>query len=95
MEQKITDIIMHMGHSHQQLARIIDAERHIIVRMADIVHALPDHTPNFDGVEGLMDSSSSIKKSLIAYLNSIAELEEAMAENLSQVVSELKGPDEE
>ncbi|GIP55071.1 MULTISPECIES: nucleoside-diphosphate sugar epimerase [Paenibacillus] len=95
MEQKITDIIMHMGHSHQQLARIIDAERHITVRLSQIVHALPDQEPNFEGVEGLMDNSSSINKSLISYLNSIADLEEAMAENLSQVIAELKGSEEE
>lgn len=95
MEQKITDIITHMGHSHQQLARIIDAERHITVRLSQIVHALPDQEPNFEGVEGLISNSSSVTKSLISYLNSIADLEEAMAENLTQVITELKGSEEE
>ncbi len=95
MEQKITDIIMHMGHSHQQLARIIDAERHVTVRLSEIVNALPDQEPNFEGVEGLMENSSSINKSLISYLNSIADLQDAMAENLNHVISELKGSEEE
>lgn len=95
MEQKITDIIMHMGHSHQQLARVIDAERHVTVRLSEIVNALPDQEPNFDGVEGLMENSLSINKSLISYLNSIADLQEAMAENLTHVMKELNGSEEE
>ncbi|WP_099093094.1 nucleoside-diphosphate sugar epimerase [Paenibacillus yonginensis] len=95
MDQKITDILMHMAHSHQQLARVIDAERHITVRMAQIVHALPDEEPDFEGVEGMLESTSSVNKSIIAYLNSIADLEEAIAENLTQVMTELKGSEEE
>lgn len=95
MEQKITDIIMHIGHSHQQLARIIDAERHVTVRLSEILNALPDQGLNFEGVEGLMDNSSSIHKSLVSYLNSMADLQDAMAENLSHVMSELHGSDDE
>lgn len=95
MDQKVTDILMHMAHSHQQLARVIDAERHISVRMAQIVHALPDQELDFEGVESMMENTASLNKSLIAYLNSIADLQEAMAENLTQVMNELKGSDEE
>lgn len=95
VEQKITDIIMHIGHSHQQLARIIDAERHVTVRLSEIVNALPDQGPNFEGVEGLMENSSSINKSLVSYLNSIADLQDAMAENLTHVMSELNGSEDE
>ncbi|WP_138496617.1 nucleoside-diphosphate sugar epimerase [Paenibacillus pinistramenti] len=95
MEQKITDIVMHMAHSHQQLARIMDVERHITVRMAHIVHELPDEDPDFEGVEGLIESVSSINKSIISYLNSIGDLEESMSENLTHVMTELKGSEEE
>lgn len=95
MDQTITDILMHMAHSHQQLARVIDAERHITVRMAQIIHALPDQEPDFEGVEGMMENTSSLNKSIIAYLNSLADLQEAMAENLTQVMGELKGSEEE
>jgi hypothetical protein len=95
VDQKITDIMMHMAHSHQQLARVIDAERHITVRMAQIVHALPDEEPDFEGVEGMLGSTSSVNKSIISYLNSMADLQEAMAENLTQVMTELKGSEDE
>lgn len=95
MEQKITDMLIHLSHSHGQIARIIDAERHVAVRIAQIIHAIPDAEPAFDGTDGLIENAGRINKSVIAYLNSIADLEEAMAENLGLVIKELKDQDEE
>ncbi|AZK48365.1 nucleoside-diphosphate sugar epimerase [Paenibacillus lentus] len=95
MDQKITDMLIHMSHSHGQIARIIDAERHVVVRIAQIIHAIPDAEPAFDGTDGLVESAGRINKSVVAYLNSIADLEEAMAENLELVIKELKDQDEE
>ncbi|WP_019638568.1 hypothetical protein [Paenibacillus fonticola] len=95
MEQKITEMIIHMSHSHGQIARIIDAERQVAVRMAQIIHSIPDADPDFDGTDGLIENTGRINKSVVAYLNSIADLEEAMAENLELVIKELKVQDEE
>ncbi|WP_148499991.1 nucleoside-diphosphate sugar epimerase [Paenibacillus ihumii] len=95
MDQKITDMIIHLSHSHGQIARIIDAERHVAVRIAQIIHAIPDAEPAFDGTDGLIESAGRINKSVIAYLNSIADLEEAMAQNLELVIKELRDQDEE
>ncbi|RCX19768.1 nucleoside-diphosphate sugar epimerase [Fontibacillus phaseoli] len=95
MEQKITEIIVHMSHSHQQMARVIDAERQVAVRMAQIVHAIPDAEPAFEGTSGLLENSGRVNKSVISYLNAIADLQEAMAENLGYVMKEIRGQDEE
>lgn len=95
MEQKITDIITHMSHSHTQMARVIHAEREVAVRMSQILHAIPDHMPAFDGTEGVMENAGRVNKSVISYLNAIADLEEAMAENLGYVMKELRVSDEE
>lgn len=95
MEEKITEIIVHMSHSHQQMARVIDAERQVVVRMAQIVHAIPDAEPVFEGVSGLIENTGRINKSVISYLNAIADLQEAMAENLGFVLKELRSQDEE
>ncbi|GIP57308.1 nucleoside-diphosphate sugar epimerase [Paenibacillus sp. FSL W8-0186] len=95
MEQKITELIIHLSHSHAQIARILDAERQVAVRIAQIIHAIPDAEPAFDGTDGLIESAGRINKSVVSYLNSIAELQEAMAENLELVVKELKDQDEE
>ncbi|MFD1178292.1 nucleoside-diphosphate sugar epimerase [Paenibacillus puldeungensis] len=95
MEQKITEMIVHMSHSHQQMARVIDAERQVAVRMAQIVHAIPDAEPAFAGAPGILDNTGRINKSVVSYLNAIADLQEAMAENLGLVIKELKGQEEE
>lgn len=95
MEQKISEIIVHMAHSHQQMARVIDAERQVAVRMSQIVHAIPDAEPAFDGTPGILENSGRINKSVISYLNAIADLQEAMAENLSHVMKQLKVQEEE
>ncbi|MNO27221.1 hypothetical protein D3C76_170920 [compost metagenome] len=95
MEDKITEIIVHLSHSHQQMARVIDAERHVSVRMAQIVHAIPDHEPAFDGVSGMLENTGLVNKSVVSYLNAIADLEEAMAENLGLVIKEMRDQGEE
>jgi methyl-accepting chemotaxis protein len=95
VEQKITEIIVHMSHSHGQMARVIDAERQIAVRMSQIVHAIPDSTPGFEGTEGLIENAGRVNKSVISYLNAIADLQEAMAESLGFVMKEMRSPDEE
>lgn len=95
MEQKITEMIAHMSHSHQQMARVIDAERQVAVRMAQIVHAIPDAEPAFAGTPGILENTGRINKSVVSYLNAIADLQEAMAENLGLVIKELKGQEEE
>lgn len=95
MEQKISEIIVHMSNSHQQMARIIDAEREVAVRMAQIVHAIPDGEPAFEGTPGLLENTGRVNKSVISYLNAIADLQEAMAENLGLVLKETRGQEEE
>ncbi|SDF29212.1 hypothetical protein SAMN04488542_108129 [Fontibacillus panacisegetis] len=95
MEDKITEIIVHLSHSHQQMARVIDAERHVSVRMAQIVHAIPDNDPAFDGIPGMLENTGLVNKSVVSYLNAIADLEEAMAENLGLVIKEMRDQSEE
>ncbi|MBW7458498.1 nucleoside-diphosphate sugar epimerase [Paenibacillus sepulcri] len=95
MQHIVTEMIEHMSRSHEQMARVMEAERHVAVRMAQIVHALPDQHPNFGGVSELMEQSQSVSKNLVAYLNSIAELQETMAATLTTVMKELGGEDEE
>ncbi|GIP24108.1 MULTISPECIES: nucleoside-diphosphate sugar epimerase [Paenibacillus] len=95
MEQKITELILHMSHSHQQMARVIDAERQVAVRMAQIIHDLPDTEPSFDGIDGLMENAGRVNKNVVSYLNAIADLQEAMAESLGILMKEMNGQDEE
>ncbi|MFM9280049.1 nucleoside-diphosphate sugar epimerase [Paenibacillus jiagnxiensis] len=95
MEQKVDEILLHVSQSQQQLTRLLETERHVAVRMAQIIHNLPDEDPEFGNLSGLMDNSSEVNKSVIAYLNGLADLQESMAELLERVMKELNGQDEE
>ena len=95
MQNKITDIIVHISNSQQHMASIIEAKRHVAVRMAQIIHAIPDQHPNFEGVNGLIEGSGMITKNIVSYLNVIADLQEAMAENLTHVMKEIGERQEE
>lgn len=63
MEKKIDDMVEYLSHSQQQLARILEAQRHAAVRMAQIIHSLPNHEiqaseePNSRGGSSLGGSS--------------------------------------
>jgi hypothetical protein len=89
VEQHITSIIHHMMSSQQQMARLLEAERHIVGHMAHIVHDIPDRNPSFSGAEAIIKNSGELTKTISAYLMSLAYLEEAIAENLTCVMKEL------
>ncbi|MFP4978929.1 nucleoside-diphosphate sugar epimerase [Paenibacillus sp. CN-4] len=95
MQNQITKVLQHMAHTHEQMARILDAERHVAVRMAQIVHDLPAEDPDFGDSAGLIESAGQVNKNIIAYLNAIADLEEALADQVGRVIKEMNGTDEE
>ncbi|MBW5447383.1 nucleoside-diphosphate sugar epimerase [Cohnella sp. CFH 77786] len=96
MQKIMTDIVVQLSQSHQQMARILEAKRQVTVRSAELAHSIPDVHPELGGIEGLLEGSSQLTKSVVAYLNSLAELEEAVAESLTNVVKATQdGGDEE
>ncbi|GIP31302.1 nucleoside-diphosphate sugar epimerase [Paenibacillus sp. J2TS4] len=95
MQARVTTIIEHMAKSHGELAEIIESTRYITVNMAQIIEAIPDVQINFQGVEALTQHSLGVTKNLTSYLNILADLEEAIADNLSILMKELNPADEE
>lgn len=95
MQKKVTEMMEHMSHSNRQLARVLEAERHVTVRLSEIVQALPDENPEFGGIPGLLNNSQALAQNIVAYLNSFADLQETIAAQLSFVIRELKDADEE
>ncbi|AJY73602.1 hypothetical protein [Paenibacillus beijingensis] len=94
MQHHLDQILSDISHMNGQLARILEAKKHEAVRMAQIVHALPDHHPQFKGVPALLDNTAMVNKNIVAYLNSIADLQHTMAEQLSHIMRELDGEEE-
>jgi len=95
IEQRVTDLIEHMAYSHEQMARVLEAERDIAVRMAQMVHVLPDQHPDLGGIRGIMASSQVVTGSVVSYLNSIADLQETIAITIHSIMREISQEDEE
>lgn len=95
MDHLVTTIIVHMAHSHQHLARILQAKKDVTVNMARVIDAIPDTHHSFADVETIAEQSSGVTKSVCSYLNSLAALEEAIAENLDDVMKEFSQQEEE
>jgi len=95
MQNITTEIVVHLSQSYQQLARILDAKRHIAMRMAELVHTLPDVHPQLGELDGLLDHSAQVTKSVIGYLNSLADLEDTVAESLTSVMQAVKASSDE
>ncbi|HEY0828143.1 MAG TPA: nucleoside-diphosphate sugar epimerase [Bacilli bacterium] len=89
MEQQVTSTIKHMANSHQEMARILEAKRDMVVHLANLITQLPDMEISFKGLEEVSKNSMLITENITSYLIGLAEFEEAIAENLSHVMKEL------
>lgn len=95
MQATITEIMQHMSHGNVQMARMLEAERHVTVRLSEIVQALPDEHPNLGGLSGILENTQAVGQNIVAYLNSIADFQETIASQLTYVIRELKEADGE
>lgn len=94
MSDSIDVLLEHISHSNRQIARVLEAERHVAVRMAQMIHDLPDEDPELGGFAGLLDQANVVTKSVISYLFSVAELQEMVAEQMYHVVMEMEEDEE-
>lgn len=94
MYHQVSSIIDHMAKSQEEIAKMIAQERHASVHLAQLVQNIPDH-PDFREAQELERLSVLLAENITAYLNSIAEFAESLAENLSLVIKELGGEEEE
>ena len=91
MEEHVNNIIHYLSQSHVEMARLMEEQRHIAVHMCQLIQFIPDHPP-FQTVEGIGKHSIALTESVIEYLNGIADLEEAIAEDLGHVMKEIAPP---
>jgi pyrroline-5-carboxylate reductase len=89
MEQHVTTNIAFMMKSHHELARILEAKRYVTTHVSHVVRAMPDHPESFGSGEKAIALSLEVTQSIAAYLSSLGDLEEAMADNLELIIAEL------
>jgi len=95
MEKQITELLTHMARAHEELAAILHASKDITMHTAqDLVGTLPQHGIA-SGKDAILESALALAGSVVAYLNSIGDLQEALADNLEPVMEQLHGEYEE
>jgi hypothetical protein len=92
MEQHVNNTVHYMSRSHVEMAKVLEEQRHVAVHMCQVIQKIPNRPP-FNTVEGICKNSIAVKENIAAYLNSLADLEEAIAENLGHVMKELDPPE--
>ncbi|MEK8131270.1 nucleoside-diphosphate sugar epimerase [Paenibacillus filicis] len=92
MQRQVSNMMHHMATSQEEMVRILEAKRQVAVRMAQLVHAIPPEYPGFEGVEALTENAMSVTKNIAGYLNSLADLEDALADNLTYIMKEVQIP---
>ncbi|MDF2724508.1 MAG: hypothetical protein K0Q59_4183 [Paenibacillus sp.] len=98
MQDEVNSIIAHMARSHCEMARVLEAKRQSICHISHIVTALPNESIQFSEAESIATNSVELTKSVTAYLGSLADLADAIADNLELVMKEMAGspsPEEE
>lgn len=95
MHQQVTNILEYMASSHWEMTKILESKRHVAVRMAHLVQDIPQENPSFGDIEVLTECSLNVTKNIASYLNSLADLSDAAADNLILIMKEVRIPDEE
>ncbi|PUA35768.1 nucleoside-diphosphate sugar epimerase [Paenibacillus elgii] len=95
MHRQVTRMIRHMAASQQEMANILEANRHVAVFMAHLFHDIPPDNPSFQDIESLTEHSLNVSKSIAVYLSGLADLEEALAGHMALMVKIVEIPDDE
>ena len=97
MERKITEVVYHMAKSHRELARILEIKRDVTAHAARLTTGIPNEVPVHPeaGHKETADQALSMNKNLVAYLTALADLEDALSDNLGLIMKELNADGEE
>lgn len=91
MENQLDELINHVSWSQQQMARILEAQRHAAVRMAQIIQAMPaTAAPLRSEDKEANNPVTMVNTSIASYLNAMADFQQTAAESLELVLKELR-----
>lgn len=93
MDSQVTKVIRQLADSQRQLASILESHRHITAHAAYLLGSISG--PPAGDSDQISGQSLAVTKSVVSYLNGLAELEEAVADQLGIVIKELHHQDDE
>jgi len=89
LEHHVTLAMEFMVKSHYELARTLAADRDAAVHASRVIGRLPDHAPGLGDREEALELSLDVMQSVAAYLNSLGDLAEAVADQLELILKDI------
>lgn len=91
MEKLTAELLKHVAKAHEELARILKSTRDISMHTADhIVGTLPDHHLTFGAQDVILTHALDLTANVTAFLNSLGDLQEALADSLEPVIEQIQ-----
>jgi len=96
MEKQLEALLEHVAKAHEELSRILKSTKEISMHTAEyVVGELPDRDLTFGGQDVILNHALMLAGNVTAYLNSLGELEAALADSLEPVMEQLHGQSDE
>ncbi|GFR39063.1 hypothetical protein PRECH8_23590 [Insulibacter thermoxylanivorax] len=96
IDKQAADFLSHMAKAHEELANILLAAKDIALHTAhELVSVVPVQGMTFRGKDAVLEQAMNLTSNVAAYLNSIGDLQEALADNLEPVLENLREQEEE
>lgn len=89
MDHHVTLSMEFMVKSHHELVRTLAAERDAAVHASRVIGALPNDGPVPGERETALELSLDVMQNVAAYLSSLSDLEEAVADQLEIILNEI------
>lgn len=95
MHDLINDQLQAMAKSQEQLARSMHAESIVVKRMARLLRRVPARDLTLNRGETYTEAETAVMREICAYVHSLADFEEALAEHVKYALKELRVAEEE
>ncbi len=89
MEHQVTISIEFMMRSHYHLTRILEAKKETTAHVSRVVSGMPSRPAAYGEGEPALEVALEVAQTVAAYLGSLGDLQEAMADNLEIIMAEI------
>lgn len=90
MDKQVDETLRAMTKSQEQIARALYAESIIVARLARMMRKVEPAKLNIQPGQPYCEEEHSVCREIAGYLHTLADLEDALADNLKSMIKELR-----
>jgi hypothetical protein len=95
MDTQIEGMLAAMAKSQEQLARSLAAKSLVVLRMSHVLREVPNTAMPLGSGDPYTEPAQAVAKQINAYLHTLADLEDALADQMKAAMKELRTLDDE